>query len=142
MSRFLSCDSDEPLSWLSPGTCRLLDRRQREDLFKCEIVNMNVKIAIAALLIFLPPHISAEEPSPTVPSEPDQRLVRDRRPDGAPVIAHVDKDAAWYTNALTGVSPPYPASLRFLEDQGNWYTPFNRPGMKGVYDIRGWHEQP
>jgi hypothetical protein len=37
------------------------------------------------------------------------------------------------------VSQPYPASLRFLEDQGNWYTPFNRPGMLPPYDIRGWH---
>ena len=27
----------------------------------------------------------------------------------------------------------------FLEDQGNWYTPFNHPGMTGRYDIRGWH---
>jgi hypothetical protein len=61
------------------------------------------------------------------------------RPAGAPVIEQVVKDDAWYQIALTGISKPYPASLRFLEDQGNWYTPFIHPGMTGRYDIRGWH---
>ncbi len=63
----------------------------------------------------------------------------DRRPEGAPVIASYPKDAAWYRRALTGIVPPYPASLRFLEDQGAWFTPFIHPGMTGPYDIRGWH---
>ncbi len=63
------------------------------------------------------------------------------RPAGAPVISSVKKGAAWYRQALHGVIPPYPASLRFLEDQGNWYTPFTRPGMTGPYDIRGWHKR-
>ena len=62
-----------------------------------------------------------------------------QRPAGAPVIAAVHHNPAWYTRALTGVRPPYPASLRFLEDQGNWYTPFNHPGATGPYDIRGWY---
>lgn len=61
------------------------------------------------------------------------------RPEGAPVITEVQKDAAWYQEALTGISEPYPGSLRFLEDQGAWHTPFNRPGMP-PYDIRGWHD--
>lgn len=61
------------------------------------------------------------------------------RPAGAPVIAEVHKPKGWYEQALTGISAPYPASLRFLEDQGNWYTPFNHPGMPGRYDIRHWH---
>ncbi len=61
------------------------------------------------------------------------------RPTGAPVIEQVVKDAAWYQNALTGISKPYPGSLGFLEDQGNWYTPFIHPGMTGGYDIRGWY---
>ena len=47
----------------------------------------------------------------------------------------------WYQRALTGVAPPYPSSLRFLEDQGEWYTPFNHPGMTGPYDIRRWHDR-
>lgn len=63
----------------------------------------------------------------------------DRRPDGAPVITDVVKDGQWYTQALTGVESPYPASLRFLEDQGNWFTPFSHPGMTGRYDLRHWH---
>jgi hypothetical protein len=38
-----------------------------------------------------------------------------------------------------GVSKPRPASLSWFADQGGWYTPFNRPGATGPYDIRGWH---
>jgi hypothetical protein len=63
-----------------------------------------------------------------------------QRPTGAPVITSVDHDSAWFRRALTGISRPYPSSLRFLDDQGNWYTPFNRAGMTGPYDIRGWHQ--
>lgn len=61
------------------------------------------------------------------------------RPEGAPVTNQYEKGAAWYTQALQGISQPYPPSLRFLEDQGAWHTPFNRPGMPPPYDIRGWH---
>ena len=64
-----------------------------------------------------------------------------QRPQGAPVILEVHRDPSWFTHALTGVSEPYPNSLRFLEDQGNWHTPFNHPGMYAPYDIRGWHRQ-
>jgi hypothetical protein len=62
------------------------------------------------------------------------------RPAGAPVVREVRKPEGWFSEALTGVDRPYPSSLGFLEDQGNWYTPFNRPGMVGRYDIRGWHQ--
>jgi hypothetical protein len=75
----------------------------------------------------------AEDRHPIAGLEPSHR------PEGAPVIREVQRDADWFAQALTGISQPYPASLRFLEDQGNWYTPFNRPGMTGRYDIRGWH---
>ena len=61
------------------------------------------------------------------------------RPAGAPVVTEMAKVADWYARALTGVEPPYPASLRFLEDQGAWHTPFIHPGMTGPYDIRHWH---
>lgn len=64
----------------------------------------------------------------------------DARPAGAPVITAVTKQKGWYQQALTGVNTPYPSSLHFLENQGNWYTPFNRPGMTGPYDIRNWHQ--
>jgi hypothetical protein len=63
------------------------------------------------------------------------------RPAGAPVVREVRKPEGWYTEALTGITKPYPPSLGFLEDQGNWYTPFNRPGMVGRFDIRGWHQR-
>lgn len=62
-----------------------------------------------------------------------------QRPIGAPIITQFNKDAAWYSQALHGVDRPYPPSLRFLEDQGAWHTPFNRPGMPPPYDLRGWY---
>jgi hypothetical protein len=64
------------------------------------------------------------------------------RPAGAPTVTEVRRDEAWYARALTGVSQPIPPSLRWLDDQGNWYTPFTRPGMPPPYDIRGWHSGP
>ncbi|MEN8215501.1 MAG: hypothetical protein ABFS56_03840 [Pseudomonadota bacterium] len=63
----------------------------------------------------------------------------DQRPAGAPVITQFRMERAWYDKALTGLQPPYPSSFSFLDYQGNWYTPFNQPGMVGRYDIRGWH---
>jgi hypothetical protein len=44
--------------------------------------------------------------------------------------------------ALHGVSSPFPESLKFLNDQGRWFTPFTHPGMTGPYDLRGWHVEP
>lgn len=61
------------------------------------------------------------------------------RPTDAPRISNYEKSADWYRQSLTGLTAPYPASLRFLEDQGAWHTPFTRPGMTGRYDIRNWH---
>lgn len=63
-----------------------------------------------------------------------------RRPIGTPVIEWVRHDKAWYEHALTGIQKPFPRSLFFLDNQGDWYTPFNHPGMRGRYDIRGWHQ--
>ncbi len=65
----------------------------------------------------------------------------DARPAGAPVIEWVRHDQSWFKHALTGVQPPFPRSLYFLDNQGNWYTPFTRPGMTGPYDLRGWHKK-
>jgi hypothetical protein len=61
------------------------------------------------------------------------------RPTWAPRITVFQKNEEWYRHALTGVSTPYPPSLRFLEDQGAWWTPFTHPGMTVPYDLRGWH---
>ena len=79
-------------------------------------------------------------PAATGASEPFVAGVApDRRPADAPRITEVRKGPAWYDTALHGITPPYPWSLRFLEDQGNWFTPFNHPGMTGPYDVRSWH---
>jgi hypothetical protein len=64
------------------------------------------------------------------------------RPAGAPVVRTYEKDGKWYARALRGISEPYPYSLRFLEDQGPWYTPFIHAGMRPPYDIRGLHAKP
>lgn len=61
-----------------------------------------------------------------------------QRPAGAPVIEWVVHDQAWYKKALTGINQPYPLSLYFLDNQGNWYTPFIHQGMLAPYDPRGW----
>ena len=92
-----------------------------------------VAVTLAALLVAAPVNLLADEfIAGTEPS---------LRPVGAPVLATFTKNAAWYSTALSGIeAPPYPFSLRFLEDQGAWYTPFNRPGLTGPYDIRNWHD--
>lgn len=63
----------------------------------------------------------------------------DVRPAAAPRTQVVAKDAGWMARATAGVAEPHPTSLKFLNDQGNWYTPFDRPGMPGPYDIRQLH---
>lgn len=92
-----------------------------------------VVVTLAALLAAAPVTLLADEfVAGTEPS---------MRPVGAPVLTTFTKNAAWYRNALHGIeAPPYPFSLRFLEDQGAWHTPFNRPGLTGPYDIRNWHD--
>lgn len=61
------------------------------------------------------------------------------RPEGAPVVTEFRPSPEWRAKALQGVSAPIPPSLKFLDDQGAWYSPFLQPGMPGRYDIRGWH---
>ena len=62
-----------------------------------------------------------------------------QRPEGAPSIEWVTRDVSWYEHSLTGIERPYPRSLWFLDNQGYWYTPFNRPGALPPYDLRDWH---
>lgn len=90
-----------------------------------------LSILSALFLSFAALSVSADYPIAGI--EPSQR------PLNAPVIEWVRHDESWYRYALTGIQPPYPRSLYFLDNQGDWYTPFNRPGMTGRYDIRGWH---
>lgn len=63
------------------------------------------------------------------------------RPTGAPVIRQLLRPQVWFVHALSGITPPYPPSLKFLEDQGEWHTPFIHPGMPGRYDIRSWFDR-
>lgn len=88
------------------------------------------------LLVTVTTHAQAEDIAYIAGTTPSER------PANAPVIAEAHKDAAWYATALTGVEQPYPYSLKFLEDQGNWFTPFDHPGMTPPYDLRGWHSNP
>jgi len=61
------------------------------------------------------------------------------RPAGAPAIARFEQTAEWRARGLKGISEPHPQGLGFLEYQGAWYSPFDRPGLTGPYDLRGWH---
>ncbi len=96
---------------------------------------MNLLRGTAVVLLFSMSGggLQAESNYPIAGTIPDQRL------SGAPVLNKVDHSSAWYQRALTELSPPYPASFHFLENQGNWYTPFVHPGMTGPYDLRHWH---
>lgn len=64
------------------------------------------------------------------------------RPVNAPVIREVKQTLEWRQKALQGIGEPVPASLKFLNDQGAWYTPFDRAGMPGYYDLRQMHVVP
>jgi len=63
----------------------------------------------------------------------------DQRPAGAPVVERFEQSEAWKAQALKGVGEPR-TGVGFLNDQGAWYTPFNRPNMPGRYDIRQLHD--
>jgi len=105
------------------------------DSSKPRFMMITALVVLTASLILAANATAADAPPPIAGVNPDARPV------GAPVITAVaKKQKDWYEQALTGVDSPYPASLRFLEDQGNWYTPFTRPGMHGRYDIRNWHK--
>jgi hypothetical protein len=62
-----------------------------------------------------------------------------QRPADAPVIKSRNVTPEMRAHALRGVVEPVPASLKFLNDQGAWYTPFDQAGMPGYYDLRQLH---
>lgn len=64
------------------------------------------------------------------------------RPAGAPVVRSVARSVEATGRQTTGVARPLPAGLDWLKDQGAWYTPFDRAGMVGYYDLRGWNGAP
>lgn len=95
-----------------------------------------LRVCLTAVVVLIgAPRLLAAADFPIAGTDPSQR------PPTAPMITAFERPAGWYTQALHGVTRPYPFSLRFLEDQGGWHTPFNRPGMPGRYDIRGWHQK-
>ncbi|MBL8589737.1 MAG: hypothetical protein JNK46_14495 [Methylobacteriaceae bacterium] len=65
-------------------------------------------------------------------------LQPDRRPEAAPKITAHSRDKAFLDRYHRGVTPPFPTTLG-AQDQGAWYTPFNRAGMPPPYDPRGWY---
>lgn len=66
-------------------------------------------------------------------------LQPDARPAGAPSVTTFARTPAAAKAATAGISKPFPPTLKFLADQGAWYTPFDRAGMPGRYDIRKRH---
>lgn len=90
--------------------------------------------------LFLVAAFTIASASAAVAEYPVAGVTPNQRPAGAPTITKFEKSDAWRKQYFRGVVAPYPASVVADErDQGGWYTPFNHPGMPGLYDIRGWH---
>ena len=89
-------------------------------------------------------HVSTAFPAAAAVDNPPAiaGLAPDRRPVTAPVVRAYAPEAQARTRQLFGIAEPLPQGLGFLKDQGAWYTPFDRPGMPGPYDLRGWHRKP
>lgn len=64
----------------------------------------------------------------------------DRRPETAPKTAEFVRSSDWERRFFFGVAEPRPESLAWSAHQGGWYTPFDRPGAAGPYDLRNWHK--
>lgn len=103
--------------------------------FKKSFARMMGLSLLCCLLIPTYGVCASENTFPIAGTQPDVR------PKNAPIATPLEKTTDWYSHAVRGVEEPYPASLQFLETQGKWYTPFNKPGMPGRYDIRGWYTE-
>lgn len=64
---------------------------------------------------------------------------RDARPPQAPTVREFSPTPAWREKALQGIVSRGTENVRFLNEQGAWYTPFAAPGMPGPYDLRDFH---
>jgi len=60
------------------------------------------------------------------------------RPVGYPVVVRYEGLDRWKEQAVRGLGQPV-VGLKFMDDQGAWYTPFNRANLLGRYDLRGLH---
>jgi len=103
-------------------------------------MNIRRKWLVASLIaLIFQCSVNAVHAAPSLPY-PVAGLAPHQRPANAPVLrVSPPQDAG---QALHGVSSPIPDSLKFLKDQGGWFTPFTHPGMTGPYDLRGWHAEP
>lgn len=131
----------DALPMIATNTAPYLQHVRRPTMHCDQSHSYTQKLVLVAIgfIAFAPQTVFANEPATDYPIA---GLNPDQRPASAPVIyQQPDKNGDWYKNALYGVDTPYPSSLRFLEDQGSWYTPFIHRGMTGRYDIRGWHSK-
>jgi len=94
------------------------------------------RVLVALILGFSVPQIAwAADEFPIAGLKPSER------PAGAPVISSPQRAPDWEKRLFHGVVKPYPKSITSQQtDQGSWYTPFNRPGMRPPFDLRGWTE--
>lgn len=106
-----------------------------------QFMTMNTKIKIFSISLFNFLMFATVSLSAMTADYPVAGTAPWQRPVGAPIIEWVQHDRAWYEKSLTGINTPYPQSLYFLDNQGNWYTPYTRPGMLRPYDLRGWHNK-
>ena len=105
---------------------------------KCDRFEARISMLLAVALVLTSGLALASEPAQGFVAG----LAPHERPELAPVLKQAIPEAVRADKATQGIVGPVPASIQgFLKDQGGWYTPFSRPGMTGVYDIRGWHRQ-
>lgn len=91
---------------------------------------------LASFLAIVPSSLlQAAETTPLVAG-----LTPYERPAGAPAIRTLARASEWTRQATRGIAAPLPSGLKFVADQGAWYTPFTEPGMPGYYDIRNLHD--
>ena len=86
------------------------------------LIDSHRVVLIAFGLFSLSAGVCSAEEYPTSGVSPSER------PAGAPVITEYIRGEQWYARALTGLTPPYPDSLRFLEAlflviESEWLTP-------------------
>lgn len=65
-------------------------------------------------------------------------LLPTQRPSAAPRVTRAAPPPEAVARARRGIDQAQ-RGFSFLSDQGAWYTPFDRPGMTGRYDLRRLH---
>jgi len=96
--------------------------------------NNGFRLSLALAFAIAAPALAVAEGFPIAGLTPNQR------PAGAPVITRFTPPSNWDERMFHGISRPLPVNLNWTKDQGAWFTPFNRRGMRPPYDLRGWHD--